>query len=121
LGEDSGTSLERQRPVLSDFNDDAMRRPKDESHRIVTVFGSKEKEGMCERRGRCPDCDSGMLNGDGRCSHCHGSGTNLNFASDVPQCLFCKGTGVCQSCGGDGMIQMGEESGDGGIQKLFED
>ena len=81
----------------------------------------KENQSMYGKRGRCPDCDSGLLTGDGRCSHCHGSGTNLNLASDVPQCLFCRGTGVCQTCGGAGTTQMGEEYGESGIQKLFED
>ena len=81
----------------------------------------KENQSMYGKRGRCPDCDSGLLTGDGRCSHCHGSGTNLNLASDVPQCLFCKGTGVCQTCRGDGTTQIGEEFGESGIQKLFED
>jgi hypothetical protein len=83
--------------------------------------GSQEDQIMCVERGRCPDCDSGVVTGDGRCSHCHGSGTNLNLASDIPQCLFCKGTCVCQTCGGDGMIQLGGQSGESGIPKLFED
>ena len=81
----------------------------------------KENQSMYGKRGRCPECDSGLLTGDGRCSHCHGSGTNLNLASDVPQCPFCKGTGVCQTCRGDGTPQIGEEFGESGIQKLFED
>jgi hypothetical protein len=51
---------------------------------------------------RCQDCDGGIIHGDGRCSHCHGSAVNLNLASDVPQCLFCKGTGVCTTCQGTG-------------------
>lgn len=75
---------------------------------------------MDQRRGRCPDCDSGILTGDGRCKHCHGSGTNLNLASDVPQCLFCKGTGVCQTCDGKGSFSPFDDTGENDIQKLFE-
>ena len=71
-------------------------------------------------RGRCPDCDSGILAGDGRCKHCHGSGTNLNLASDVPQCLFCKGTGICQTCEGTGTFSAFDDIEPKDIQKLFE-
>ena len=38
--------------------------------------------------------------GNGRCSHCHGGGTNLNLASHVPKCPACAGSGVCAMCGG---------------------
>jgi hypothetical protein len=77
---------------------------------------------MQQKRGKCPDCDGGVLTGDGRCKHCHGSGTNLNLASDVPQCLFCTGTGVCQACGGEGWYSAyadGPE--EKAIHTLFED
>ena len=75
---------------------------------------------MQQKRGKCPDCDSGIIKGDGRCKHCHGSGTNLNLASDVPQCLFCKGTGVCQNCGGEGIFSAFDDVRQNDIQKLFE-
>jgi hypothetical protein len=65
------------------------------------------------------DCDGGMLTADGRCSHCHGSGVNLNLASDVPQCLFCKGTGTCPTCEGTGLRPHPGED-DGSIHTLFE-
>jgi hypothetical protein len=74
---------------------------------------------MAAERGKCPDCDGGLFTGDGNCKYCHGSGTNLNLASDVPQCPFCKGTGTCQTCGGDGTSEFGEIK-PKGIQKLFE-
>jgi hypothetical protein len=74
---------------------------------------------MCVKRARCPDCDGGFLAGDGRCSHCHGSGTNLKLASDVPQCAFCKGTGVCQTCDGSGLYSALDDSDSGEIQTLF--
>ena len=61
-----------------------------------------------------------MFTGDGKCKYCHGSGTNLNLASDVPQCVYCKGTGTCPSCGGDGMAAGYGEFQPKGIQKLFE-
>jgi hypothetical protein len=58
------------------------------------------------------------LNGDGRCSRCHGSGVNCDLASDVPNCRACGGTGVCPTCGGAGVYPPpGEEH---IIQKLFE-
>ena len=75
---------------------------------------------MCGNRGRCPDCDSGILSADGRCKYCHGSGINCNLASEVPQCLFCKGTGVCQTCDGKGAFSAFDEFEDKGTQKLFE-
>ena len=75
---------------------------------------------MYESRGRCPDCDSGILSGDGRCKHCHGSGTNCNLASDEPQCLFCKGTGICQTCDGKGTFSPFDDIEQGGIQRLFD-
>ena len=53
---------------------------------------------------RCPDCDGGMLRGNGRCSRCHGSGTNLNLASDLPKCPACDGSGTCATCGGAGIL-----------------
>lgn len=74
---------------------------------------------MEQRRGRCPDCDSGILTGDGRCKHCHGSGTNLNLASDIPQCFACKGTGICQTCDGNGSFSPFDDSGENDIQKLI--
>ena len=62
----------------------------------------------------------GIFVGNGKCSQCHGSGTNLNLASDAPQCLFCKGTGARQTCGGDGTFSQFDDGGQSEIQKLFD-
>jgi hypothetical protein len=43
----------------------------------------------------------------------------LNLASGVPQCLFCKGTGVCQTCDGKGSFSPFDDTGENDIQKLF--
>jgi DnaJ-class molecular chaperone len=66
---------------------------------------------------KCLACDGGTFAGDGRCSKCHGSGVNLNLASDVPGCLFCNGTGVCANCGGSGLYPPDEMRSD--IHTLF--
>jgi hypothetical protein len=47
-------------------------------------------------------------------------GTNLNLASDVPQWSYRKGTGICPTCGGDGISSAYDEFQPQGIQKLFE-
>jgi hypothetical protein len=61
-----------------------------------------------------------LLAGDGRCSHCHGSGTNLNLASEAPKCAFCKGTGVCQTCDGSGFYADSDDGDRGKVQTLFD-
>jgi hypothetical protein len=73
-----------------------------------------------EKQRRCLDCDGGMFTGDGRCSRCHGSGVNLNLASDVPKCLSCGGSGVCQTCAGSGMCSPDDDTPGTSIQKLFD-
>jgi DnaJ-class molecular chaperone len=74
---------------------------------------------MYQKPARCPDCDGGAFTGNGRCSHCHGSGVNLNLASEVPQCLFCKGSGVCATCDGAGMYPLDDPFDQNTIQTLF--
>jgi hypothetical protein len=66
---------------------------------------------MPGRRARCPDCDTGFLQGDGKCSTCHGSGVNVHLNSDEPNCEKCNGTGICQACGGSGVsgIETGSD------------
>jgi hypothetical protein len=66
---------------------------------------------------RCPDCDDGVFEGNGRCSRCHGSGINLNLASDAPKCLYCDGSGVCATCDGSGLYPPQRE--DSIIHTLF--
>jgi len=73
---------------------------------------------MYQRPVRCPDCDEGALHGNGRCSRCHGTGINVNLASDAPKCPACDGTGICSTCGGSGSYPPPEEGPT--IQKLFE-
>ena len=65
---------------------------------------------------KCPDCDGDHLVdsslGNGECSDCHGTGQNLDFVEDVMDvmneeeqgCKTCDGSGVCQTCVGDGYI-----------------
>ncbi len=77
---------------------------------------------MMEKQSICLDCDARILRGNGHCSHCHGSGVNLNLASDAPQCLFCKGTGMCASCDGTGLYPPYPDDPHGKmIQTLFRD
>jgi hypothetical protein len=61
---------------------------------------------------RCPDCsgDSDLSRedgpslqlGNGKCGRCGGSG----LEPDVNKaCEFCRGTGICQTCGGAGDVE----------------
>jgi len=72
---------------------------------------------MNMRRGRCPDCAEGFLEGNGRCGHCNGTGINTQLDSAQPACPYCKGTGVCATCGGSGLAGRGPDD-PGGIQTL---
>jgi hypothetical protein len=36
----------------------------------------------------------------GKCAECRGSGVNLSLSLPEPKCRFCKGTGICPTCGG---------------------
>ena len=74
---------------------------------------------MSGKRVRCSDCDGGFFHGNGKCSHCHGSGVNLNLASDLPRCVYCDGTGECATCKGTGLHPYPEDDPEK-IQKLFE-
>lgn len=77
---------------------------------------------------RCRDCDGtefmggGLFSdiGNGRCSHCHGSGRLPSFISglaapfvdcepDMP-CDVCSETGQCQTCGGNGYVFINESN-----------
>jgi len=75
---------------------------------------------MPEDEERCPDCDSVAIlplysdRGDGKCSTCHGTGKgdlfdgichSLNpFSEGDSECDYCHSTGICQTCGGTGVI-----------------
>jgi DnaJ-class molecular chaperone len=74
---------------------------------------------MHRKQARCPDCDGGVLAGNGKCSRCHGSGVNLNLASAAPQCGFCKGTGACPTCEGTGVYPPYPDGPDETIHTLF--
>jgi hypothetical protein len=65
----------------------------------------------------CPDCDSvkmfsAALEGDGKCSACHGTGSDCFLESvaeilggeELP-CEECQGTGLCPTCTGTGVIE----------------
>jgi DnaJ-class molecular chaperone len=66
---------------------------------------------------QCPDCESirwGSLvpTGDGKCSHCQGTGKLVlyedvtdAFLTGEDTCRFCSGTRQCQTCGGTGRIE----------------
>lgn len=56
--------------------------------------------------GPCPECNARSIlsGGDGRCSLCHGTGTNLHLPDPTPKCRGCQGTGVCRGCGGKGLV-----------------
>jgi len=70
------------------------------------------------RRGRCPDCAGGLLNRDGKCGKCDGTGVNTQLDSEQPKCPYCKGTGVCATCGGEGYYNPFGDSDSGDIIKL---
>jgi DnaJ-class molecular chaperone len=65
----------------------------------------------------CPDCDSvklfsPALEGDGRCSACHGTGWDgfLESVAEIlggeeSQCDECQGTGRCPTCRGRGVME----------------
>jgi DnaJ-class molecular chaperone len=65
----------------------------------------------------CPDCDSIKpfslaAEGDGKCSVCHGTGSDGFLESVVEvlggeesQCDQCQGTGLCPTCAGTGVIE----------------
>jgi DnaJ-class molecular chaperone len=55
------------------------------------------------KRGKCLDCDGGLFEGDGKCGMCHGSGKNVHLNSDQVDCEKCRGSGICQTCGGTGL------------------
>jgi len=56
------------------------------------------------RSQRCPNCSQTLLKGDGKCPDCFGTGTNVSLVSDDPKCPKCQGTGICQRCGGHGLV-----------------
>ena len=68
---------------------------------------------------RCPDCAGGLFHGNGKCGKCDGTGINTQLDSDQPKCPYCKGTGVCSTCGGDG--SLGSWGDHDQIQKLFDE
>lgn len=74
---------------------------------------------MVYKRGRCPECAEGIFEGNGRCSHCDGTGINTQLDSAQSQCPYCKGTGVCAACGGTGAAGRGGPDDPNSIQKLF--
>lgn len=68
----------------------------------------------------CPDCHSIEIfewprKGNGVCSHCYGdgrstmSGLNEKIAGCRLDCIYCDGTGICQTCDGTGRINDDEE------------
>jgi DnaJ-class molecular chaperone len=72
-----------------------------------------------EDKEKCPDCDSVDVwspysdKGDGKCSSCNGTGIDLiddignslnPFYQTDDDCDECHGTGICQTCRGDGEI-----------------
>jgi DnaJ-class molecular chaperone len=72
---------------------------------------------MRRRSSVCLNCDEHTFLGNGRCSHCHGSGVNLRLTSDEPKCPACGGTGICATCGGEGVFNE-EADEDHGLQFL---
>src|SRR4051812_7272633 len=58
---------------------------------------------------RCPDCNNiyntlvSFESANGKCHHCHGRGRYSSVAFGIEQeCLKCHGTGICQTCHGEG-------------------
>src|SRR5579871_1409484 len=54
----------------------------------------------------CTDCDRISLlgRGNGKCSQCFGSGTNVSLNSAAPSCVKCGGSGICSTCQGHGYL-----------------
>lgn len=67
---------------------------------------------------KCPDCDSIKIlrdEGDGKCDYCHGDGYGGmldrvvgGLVGEEPECWKCHGTGMCQTCGGTGVVDDDE-------------
>jgi hypothetical protein len=62
---------------------------------------------------RCPDCygssDEIESASDGKCRECHGTGkdpglTGREIEGEEANCWSCRGTGMCQTCGGTGEL-----------------
>jgi hypothetical protein len=68
---------------------------------------------------KCPDCDGVRVfgGGDGKCSDCNGTGgggildciaaniaPTAEAADELRECDTCNGSGVCQTCDGEGYI-----------------
>ncbi len=65
----------------------------------------------------CLDCDAPSIfgnTGNGKCSNCYGAGEKSGYMDAIipslkkdnpEQCPVCDGTGVCQTCQGDGYLK----------------
>ena len=62
---------------------------------------------------RCPGCykssDELESIGDGKCRECFGSGKDQSIVgheieSEEKSCWSCRGSGMCQTCGGTGEV-----------------
>jgi len=59
---------------------------------------------------QCPDCAGGgvLTPRNGKCRNCYGSGKVGTIADDIAggkrPCPVCHGTGLCQTCGGKGLV-----------------
>jgi DnaJ-class molecular chaperone len=60
----------------------------------------------------CPDCDGPAIDlgygaGDGKCSVCHGTGSDMVpdlLPGQTHDCYNCNGSGTCPTCMGTGEI-----------------
>ena len=62
---------------------------------------------------RCPDCYASSeeieLVGDGKCRECLGTGKDQSLIDSAVEdeeeaCWSCRGSGMCQTCGGTGEV-----------------
>jgi hypothetical protein len=67
----------------------------------------------------CPDCHRYEIfsgQGNGQCSHCYGSGErcwsrlNEDLTGTPLECVYCEGSGICQTCGGTGTVEDEEDN-----------
>jgi hypothetical protein len=65
-------------------------------------------------RNACVECG-----GNGKCSECVGTGTNVHLNDAEPKCRNCSGTGTCPKCNGTGRaFVIQPEIQDLGLDKL---
>jgi hypothetical protein len=71
----------------------------------------------------CGDCAAVVPErGNGLCANCRGAGNSYGFQSTLTgatgKCHVCQGTGICQGCGGLGVVAISNASRGGALAGL---